>query len=742
MSGKNPSGSDAMRVELAVGECEALSLLPSTAARFLNQLSSMELTPGSLAELIESDPALTILVLRLCHNKGINISQSSRWIQQVLEGISLREIRGAVLSAGIYGGLTEGPREIFRRELTRHCVAVACCGEQLSQLAGGNLDGASVYLAGLLHDTGKFLLDEVMPKSFDILVEQARKGKTSSCKSEQENLGLDHTIIGKRFAQKLHLPSDIILGIWLHHSQTGAISESMPQARIAAAVELADSMVRRAGIGESGSYDEQDISEELAITLGLNTEQINRVEKQLAEMVKRKFEIAGLTLLKPGLAYCHALQAMVGKLAEESSILSDQSSKLQSGADNFDFIKEFLPKINSSMTSIELAESFAVTWQRFYKTGPVCIYLVGEGKTSAVEAVIVENQAKVKTVILDVAEDTSLVPQQFNEQFAVLDAADYTDWLLEQVEPEFDLTHTKMAPLKAGGRTAAVIVFELRYAFESKISEKFEACARFGGATLDILRTIESQQWYAERFAQLLKKPVPTEEHPVQPAQGEQEALAEMAAGAAHELNNPLSVISGRAQLLAGSETDAEKKRILEQIQQNARELSAIIDDLMSYARPERPRATTTPVRQIIDEAADLTRQKKNTDKLDIKVEIDGDMPNISADSAQIASAISNIFCNSLESYPTGTGPITIKATAAEGKKSVSIEVIDTGCGMDEGTLNKARQPFFSAKPAGRKRGMGLAHAERAIEMNGGKLKITSEPNKGTAVTVTLPSKV
>ena len=61
---------------------------------------------------------------------------------------------------------------------------------------------------------------------------------------------------------------------------------------------------------------------------------------------------------------------------------------------------------------------------------------------------------------------------------------------------------------------------------------------------------------------------------------------------------------------------------------------------------------------------------------------------------------------------------------------------------MDEQTLSKATQPFFSDKPAGRKRGMGLAHAQRLIEINNGTLDIASQPGKGTTVTVTLPSKV
>ena len=67
------------------------------------------------------------------------------------------------------------------------------------------------------------------------------------------------------------------------------------------------------------------------------------------------------------------------------------------------------------------------------------------------------------------------------------------------------------------------------------------------------------------------------------------------------------------------------------------------------------------------------------------------------------------------------------------------VQISDLGCGLDAKTLKKATHPFFSAKPAGRQRGMGLADAARLIHLNGGTLTLASEPEKGTTVTVTLP---
>ena len=214
-----------------------------------------------------------------------------------------------------------------------------------------------------------------------------------------------------------------------------------------------------------------------------------------------------------------------------------------------------------------------------------------------------------------------------------------------------------------------------------------------------------------------------------------------MAAGAAHELNNPLAVISGRTQLLAEAETDREKKQILQQIQENARQASTVIEDMMSFAEPSQPRPAQTGIKQIIDEAMQLTSQKTSVEHINVQIEIGADVKNVFVDSAQIASAIANIISNAVESYDVELGPIKITADADKSGDLVKLEIKDLGCGMDSETLRKAIQPFFCSPPAGRKRGMGLAYAWRFIQLNKGSLDIASEPGIGTTVTIHLPCK-
>jgi signal transduction histidine kinase len=210
-----------------------------------------------------------------------------------------------------------------------------------------------------------------------------------------------------------------------------------------------------------------------------------------------------------------------------------------------------------------------------------------------------------------------------------------------------------------------------------------------------------------------------------------------MAAGVAHELNNPLSVIAGRAQLLAQAESNGQKRHVLDVIGASAREASAVVDDLMSYAQPAPPRMARTPISQIIDESIQLAGQKTGAEHVNAQTHISPEAKDVLVDSAQVVVAVANIVANSIESYADPLGPVQI--TAQPGPGGLRLQVSDLGCGMDEATLRKATSPFFSAKPAGRKRGMGLAYASRLIRLNRGTLEIASQPEHGTTVTVTLP---
>jgi len=741
------------QIELAVGRLDSLSTLPCIAMQFFSKLLQGQFSPSAAADIIETEPALTARILSLLEQRGISLPDGRFSLRQALDKLTGHDVRDAVLSVKVLCavGLDDGTdrdRVTAKKELLLHSIAVACCAKDIAEMASPQMDSQLAYSAGLLHDIGKLALEEVMPKSFARIVEEAKSKKKCSRAIEQKHLGTDHTIIGKRLAQKWRLPNLIVLAIWLHHNQTVTIAEDMPEARIAAVVQLADSIAHQAGIGWSGSFELPESAESIAQWLSINPEQLQQIRRKLPEAVGQKTNILGLDLPKAEANYCEIVHAAAAQLARQNTELSGENYRLQSDSSHFDFITDFLLGINSISGAADIAENFATRWQKFYQTGMVCLYLAPSAGSQTLEAVVVENLSQSSTVCLNAPVETPAIPKTIANNFAILNAYDHIDWLFEQLDVNFDVNRTKLMPLLSDRKAVGAIAFELHYPGDLELfEEKFRTSASIGGTVLGMALAQERQQHFAERFVRLISKPKdtrpvwPPDRTGATPAESSLKALAEMAAGAAHELNNPLAVISGRAQLLAETESDQEKKKILEQIYENARETSAIIEELMSFAEPPQPRPTLTDTKQIIDEAIQLASQKTNTEKIDVQIQVAEDVESVFVDSAQVVSAIANVISNAVESYGDKPGPIKITADAVESGDFVKLQISDAGCGMDAETVQKAIQPFFSAKAAGRKRGMGLAYAVRFIQLNKGSLNIASEPDRGTTVTICLPSK-
>ena len=735
----------AQQVELAVSRLETLSSLPCVAVQLLRQLSQ---GPNSaLAEIIESDAALTAKILSVAGEQSINLAAEKFSISQITSKLPTEIVRDVVLSAKPVGiQENDADRTLPRKQLAIHNIAVACCAKEIATVTSSQINSQLAYTAGLLHDIGKLALDAAMPKSFIKIVEEAKSESCSANTIEQKHLGIDHTILGKRLAAKWRLPNEIILAIWLHHSDTETIVNEMPEAKIAQIVQLADCIARQCDIGQSGSYDIVDSIEQIADSLEITQKQLEQIYRNLPEMVEQKSKALGLDLPNQSAAYCDAIHTTAVQLAQQQAKGLQENRQLETTSSHFDFITEFLSNIDSASNVIEITQRFAVAWMKFYQTGPVCLYL-GD---SRFPAVAVDGLAESKVIYLSVPDETSAIPKAMQDKFAILNAYDHVGWLLEQTDIEFNSSHTKIIPLLSGNKAIGAIVFELRYPADAELFVKnFKVVTSIAGAVLDVATAWDNQEKLVERLVSKSKQTQPQTKPDSIPQEKEVEvpkedntlaALAEMASGAAHELNNPLSVISGRAQLLAKSENDVEKKGILEKIQENAGELAQIINSLMTYAEPQRPRTEQISIKQILDEAVQLTAMKTATEELDIEIDIVEGDKNILVDSAQIVSAIANILANAVESYPNGSGSIKVNAKSDEAD-AIEVQISDSGCGMDEETLRKAVQPFFSAKPAGRKRGMGLAHAQRLIQLNRGSLEMTSQPGGGTTVIICLPCK-
>jgi len=724
------------QAELIIRRLSSLSTLPAVAVQYFSKLATGQMSPAALADIIESDAALTAKILTLANQQNISFSNDKPNIKEAVCNLPATVIRDAVLSVKVFDAfdlsLAPDTEHILPpKQLAKHGLAVACCAKDIAKYISPDNEQMA-FSAGLLHDIGKLAVEEAMPKSFEKIVQQAKNSNSCICETEQEHLNLDHTIIGKRLAEKWQLPNEIVFAIWLHHSDTEMLAAHQPDWQIAQIVQLADMIARHLNIGQSGSFDSinpTDIST-LGQSLGLGNEQLGQIQSELPAKVEEKISLLGLNMASAESEFSKVAHQSAATLAANNSSLSTENLKLTTDSSHFDFVTNFLSSINSQMTAIEVANQLALQWQSFYQTGVTCIYL-----KENLDAVVIEIGQN-KPVTLN-ANQQEIIPVQIQNQFAILPGTDCPQWLKQQID--LDFSKAKVMPLLSNGQAIGAIVCEFNFPVgSSQQLARFEAITSTVAGIIVLAQARQKQQQIGEQFAQLLSK--------YKTAQGEIASskmilgLAEMAAGAAHEFNNPLSIISGRVQLLSQVETDEQKKQMLSQIDASTTELAKIIEDLMSFAEPKEPKPELTSIDSLINQAVKQTIKKHNKKVLEIQIEGTKDAESSFVDSEQITKAISNIFSNSLESYPGADGPIKVSVSAND--EHIQIKISDTGCGMDDTTLTKATEPFFSAKPAGRQRGMGLSQAKRLIELNKGTLSLTSQPEIGTTATVMLPTSI
>lgn len=223
--------------------------------------------------------------------------------------------------------------------------------------------------------------------------------------------------------------------------------------------------------------------------------------------------------------------------------------------------------------------------------------------------------------------------------------------------------------------------------------------------------------------------------------------LGEMTAGAAHELNNPLTVISARAQSLAGRLRDDRDKALAEAIVDAAGKLSEIIARLHRIATPPRPQPEPTQLRPMFEEVIKRAKarvvqrrggQPESAQKTLIGVKLiiaDGQEP-ARLDRELMTDALTEVVANAIESQPRSTVEARVYTDPEHDR--LIFQIADDGVGMSDHALGHALDPFFSEKPAGRQTGLGLALAHRLIEVMGGNLDLDSKAGKGTTVTISL----
>jgi two-component system NtrC family sensor kinase len=215
-------------------------------------------------------------------------------------------------------------------------------------------------------------------------------------------------------------------------------------------------------------------------------------------------------------------------------------------------------------------------------------------------------------------------------------------------------------------------------------------------------------------------------------------SMGQLAAGVAHEINNPLGTVLLYADVLL-KETAPEDSTAgdLSMIVQQARRCKAIVTNLLNFARQNEVVVQPTRINELLDDLVGECARDPLFEGVEITKEFDPQLPAIQADSAQLSQLFLNLLHNAAEAMPSG-GTVTL-GTARSGNDLVEITVSDTGCGIPKENMKRLFTPFFTTKPIGQGTGLGLAISYGIVKMHRGNIAVESEVGQGTTFTISLP---
>jgi signal transduction histidine kinase len=329
-------------------------------------------------------------------------------------------------------------------------------------------------------------------------------------------------------------------------------------------------------------------------------------------------------------------------------------------------------------------------------------------------------------------------------------------------------------PLQTKGQTIGAI--EVMNKKDSPFNK--EDLSLLQALAISAATAIENAQLYEEKI-RTINRLAETQSQLVQSAK--LAAVGELAAGIAHEINNPLTTIIGFTSLLLDTSmpsTKDERNEDLQMIYEEARRAKEIVRNLLNFARADTPKRQPIDLNHLIEEAILLVYTKSVSQKIELKKSLTP-LPEMPLDANQIKQVIVNLLNNAVqamwnnEGKPailsittalfsqsislTHTGRINSKATGAvdtkkvisraikgkTGDESVIIcKISDTGHGIKPEDMDKIFDPFFTTKEVGQGTGLGLSISYGIIKKHGGHIEVKSTPGEGTTFTLTLPVSV
>jgi signal transduction histidine kinase/HD-like signal output (HDOD) protein len=731
-------------------QIEALPSLPAVANTILGQVLTRDFEHSKLARIIETDPAMTVKVLEHANSATYVSRGQVAQVEQGLNRLGSKVVQTLMLSMLIKDSLIKGDRksEAIQTAHWKHSLGTAVFASLIAAKAAPALTGEA-FGAGIMHDIGGIFLQLHLQEQYVQVTERMEELYEPVLAAEQEVFKTDHTAVGRWIAEKWKLPASMTDAIWLHHHSASALEAFKDNARLVAIVALAN-ILAHSTLMDAPRIMTREKQRQLGLQemLGLGEKELQSILAAFAPAFAERAEPFELDGDQVGL-FLSSLQKANQQLMRMSLDLEQANGRLED-AHRFTSMGSTVGlKMSKARTPDEVFESAAMCMHESVGVRGGFVYWIvpadrvmqgliwnGNGSRRVISysldgdglpaldggATLPDN---LKTILLthhERHEGASLMDRELRlKQFFVLRGY----CLFPLVGSDFT---GEICILRSNERPPKMTPQE--YMGYSQVS-----CV--ASASLDRVRLFDSLQVRADELSLALWK---NQQINLQLLQTERlAAVGQLAAGAAHEINNPLAIISARTQLLESRENDEKKRRDLHQISEQIERISSILQSLMGFARPNAPQVTKLDINSLLLKIIGLVESIFQTHRIPIVQNLAPDLPLILADANQLEQVFLNLVINAQHAMEKEGGVLTVSSSFLPDGKRISISVKDTGTGISPENLSRIFDPFFSTKSEGKGTGLGLSTAYGIVTNHYGEIKVVSAPGEGTEMIVILP---
>lgn len=732
----------ARRIELVLQQLDALPTLSAIAARVIQLTTSEDARAEEIIRLISSDPSLSSRVLKLCRCTDRVRAGSITTVERAVLHLGFDAVRSAVLSVEIFelfdsvkspAGEVRGDDPVFDREaFWHHSLAVAVLCEHFARTPAlrTKLKAGEAFLAGLLHDLGLLAIHVLLPHTLDRVCRSAETGQMSINQACAKLIGLTTHIAGKRLAERWHLPRAIGDVMWLHGQSHNSLPD-LPHRALIDLVTLADAIARARYISPVGHMPRGEDIGTQAQGLDLTTAAVRHAIEALPGDVRERAESLGLDVRPDHEMLLHLISQANQSLGRMNSTLRRQAGAAKRQMDTLRTVVEFHESHEPGDTLVTVLEKVVRSAQSHFGAGYYAVLYQNNAADPWRLVQFLSDGHSLRSDVISPPPGAAALHELADSSQMSMQTMAMLPWLSDYLGDAEDVRNVRLLPLRCGWGVCAVLLHDRPPNATERLDQ--DALSWTWGAAIAAGVQHEGARMLGEELAEANRMLIEAQDELTRTQA--MAALGEVVAGAAHEMNNPLTIISGRSQQLVDRIHDPELHVMAEQIVAQSHRLSDMITSLRSFSEPLDVQRRATDFRDMLMRVLSRFRPGER-DQYDISTVIADELPAVWVDPDPFSEAVAELLRNAVESKGSQHIEVRVQTDPLDGR--LRIRVRDDGAGLSDHALAHAFDPFYSAKPAGRQPGLGLSRARRIIEAHGGRITLENAPKGGAVATIWL----